>query len=181
MNKAPFAVLILAAAVGCATTETPQEPTPAPAPGTSASTPGTASSPQVGRGVDVRPSPGTAPGMQSGTGMGGPELKRSVYFEFDKYDVKPEYRGLVEANARWLKANPKAKLVVEGNTDERGSREYNVALGQRRAESVAKMMQLLGARADQVEAVSYGEEKPRSAGHDETAWTENRRSDFAQR
>ena len=180
MNKAPFAVLVLAAAVaGCATTETPEGTTPAP--GTSAASPGTASSPQVGRGVDVRPGMGATPGTQAGTGMAGPELKRSVFFEFDKYDVKPEYRGLVEANARWLKANPKAKLVVEGNTDERGSREYNVALGQRRAESVARMMQLLGARAEQVEAVSYGEEKPRSDGHDENSWTQNRRSDFAQR
>lgn len=131
--------------------------------------------------MDVRPGSGTMGSTPTSPGTVGPELKRSVFFEFDKYDVKPEYRGLVEANARWLKANPKARLVVEGNTDERGSREYNVALGQRRAEAVARMMQLLGARADQVEAVSYGEEKPRSAGHDETAWTQNRRSDFAQR
>jgi len=180
MKKAPYAALVLAAAfAGCATTESPQEPTPAP--GTSATAPGSVSSPQVGRGTDVRPGSGTMGSTPTSPGMSGPELKRSVYFEFDKYDVKPEYRGLVEANARWLKANPKARLVVEGNTDERGSREYNVALGQRRAEAVARMMQLLGVRADQVEAVSYGEEKPRSAGHDETAWTQNRRSDFAQR
>jgi peptidoglycan-associated lipoprotein len=108
-----------------------------------------------------------------------PDLKRSVYYEFDKYDVKPEYRTLVESHARWLKANPQAKLVIEGNADERGSREYNVALGQRRAESVTKMLVLLGAKPDQIEAVSWGKEKPRIDGHDEKAWAENRRADFA--
>jgi peptidoglycan-associated lipoprotein len=110
--------------------------------------------------------------------MGQPDLKRSVYYEFDKYDVKPEYRTLVESHARWLKANPQAKIVIEGNADERGSREYNVALGQRRAESVTKMLTLLGAKADQIEAVSWGEEKPRAGGHDEPSWAENRRADF---
>jgi peptidoglycan-associated lipoprotein len=108
-----------------------------------------------------------------------PDLKRSVYYEFDMYDVKPEYRTLVESHARWLKANPQAKLVIEGNADERGSREYNVALGQRRAESVTKMLVLLGAKPDQIEAVSWGKEKPRIDGHDEKAWAENRRADFA--
>jgi peptidoglycan-associated lipoprotein len=95
--------------------------------------------------------------------------------------VKPEYRSLVEQHARHLRDNPSAKIVVEGNADERGSREYNVALGQKRAESVMKMMVVLGARANQIEAVSYGEEKPRLTGHDESAWAENRRSDFAAR
>jgi peptidoglycan-associated lipoprotein len=104
-----------------------------------------------------------------------------VYYEFDKYDVKTEYRALVESHARWLKANPQARLTIEGNADEQGSREYNLALGQRRAESVTKMMVLMGAKPDQIEAVSYGEERPRSAAHDENAWAENRRSDFANR
>jgi peptidoglycan-associated lipoprotein len=123
---------------------------------------------------------GAGSGTAAATG-GRPDLKRSVYYEFDKYEVKPEYRTLIETHARWLKANPQARLTVEGNADEQGSREYNLALGQRRAESVTKIMVLLGARADQIEAVSYGEEKPRSGGHDEKAWSENRRSDFAQR
>jgi peptidoglycan-associated lipoprotein len=110
-----------------------------------------------------------------------PDLKRSVYYEYDKYDVKAEYRALLENHARWLKANPQARLTVEGNCDEHGSREYNLALGQRRAESVTKMLVLMGARPDQIEAVSFGEEKPRANGHDDKAWSENRRSDFAQR
>jgi peptidoglycan-associated lipoprotein len=118
-------------------------------------------------------------GMAAGTGNLRPDLKRSVYYEFDGYDVKPEYRTLIESHARWLKANPQARITIEGNADERGSREYNVALGQRRAESVTKMMMLMGARAEQIEAISWGEEKPRSGGHEEKSWSENRRSDFA--
>jgi peptidoglycan-associated lipoprotein len=94
------------------------------------------------------------------------------------YDVKPEYRALVESHAAYLRQNPGARIVVEGNTDEHGSREYNVALGQRRAESVMKMMRLLGVKDGQIEAVSFGEEKPRAQGHDDASWAENRRSDF---
>jgi peptidoglycan-associated lipoprotein len=123
-------------------------------------------------------------GSRTGTGTGSqaaPDLKRSVYYEFDKYDVKPEYRALVESHVRWLRANPQARLTIEGNTDEWGSREYNVALGQRRAESVTKMMVLMGVKREQIEAVSFGKEKPRAAGHDEASWAENRRSDFAKR
>jgi len=175
-----FSIAALAVAAvlsGCATTDTQDTNAAAPDPQARS---GQASSSS---------STGNAPGGQVGSrGTGSsaaasqrPDLKRSVYYEFDKYDVKPEYRALVESHARWLKANPKAKLVIEGNADERGSREYNVALGQRRAESVTKMMVLMGARADQIEAVSWGEEKPRASGHDDSAWSENRRADFAQR
>ena len=120
------------------------------------------------------------PPVQAG-GSQRPDLKRSVYYEYDKYDVKAEYRALLESHARWLKANPQARLTVEGNCDEHGSREYNLALGQRRAESVTKMLVLMGAKPEQIEAVSFGEEKPRAAGHDDKSWSENRRSDFAQR
>jgi peptidoglycan-associated lipoprotein len=174
-----FSIAMLAVAAGlygCATTEstdtsnTPGATTSSSGSQSSGVTPGTARAPvQTGK------------GSVSGTGTGTPDLKRSVYYEFDKYDVKAEYRGLVESHARWLKANPKAKLVIEGNADEQGSREYNLALGQRRAESVTKMMMLMGVRGEQLEAISYGEERPRSNGHDEKAWSENRRSDFAQR
>ena len=110
-----------------------------------------------------------------------PDLKRSVYYEFDHYDVKPEYRALVQSHARWLVANPQARLTIEGNTDERGSREYNVALGQRRAESVTSMLVTMGAKPEQIEAVSFGKEKPRATGSDESSYAENRRSDFAGR
>ena len=179
MKRLSIAALAVAAALsGCATTDSQDTNAAAPDPQarsgqpSSSSSTGNATSGQIG-------SRGT--GSSATAGNQRPDLKRSVYYEFDKYDVKPEYRALVESHARWLKANPKGKLVVEGNSDERGSREYNVALGQRRAESVTKMMVLMGARADQIEAVSWGEEKPRASGHDDGSWSENRRSDFAQR
>ena len=104
--------------------------------------------------------------------------KRSIFYDLDQYDIKDQYKDLVEAHARYLRDSPKAKMLIQGNTDERGSREYNVGLGQRRSEGVKKMLLLLGAREDQVESVSLGEEKPRSEGHDEQAWSQNRRSDI---
>lgn len=107
-----------------------------------------------------------------------PLARRSVFYAYDQYDVPADYRALVEAHARYLRDHPAAKLTLQGNCDERGSREYNLALGQRRAEGVEKMMELLGARASQLEATSYGEEKPRAPGHDEAAWAQNRRTDM---
>jgi peptidoglycan-associated lipoprotein len=104
--------------------------------------------------------------------------KRSVFFDFDRYDVRDEYRPLIEAHARYLRDNKQAKMLIQGNTDERGSREYNLALGQRRSEAMKRMLMLLGAREDQVEAVSLGEEKPRAPGNDEAAWSQNRRGDI---
>ena len=104
--------------------------------------------------------------------------KRSVYYDFDRYDVKDEYKPMIEAHARYLRENGATRMLIQGNTDERGSREYNVALGQRRSESVKRMLLLLGGREDQVEAVSLGEEKPRAAGANEEGWAQNRRSDM---
>jgi peptidoglycan-associated lipoprotein len=97
--------------------------------------------------------------------------QRSVYYELDKFDVKDEYRALVEAHAKYLRENPSARMLIQGNTDERGSREYNVGLGQRRSDGVKRMLILLGARDDQIESVSLGEEKPQADGHDEDAWS----------
>jgi peptidoglycan-associated lipoprotein len=104
--------------------------------------------------------------------------KRSIYYELDKFDVRDEYRGLVEAHAKYLRENPGSKILIQGNTDERGSREYNVGLGQRRSDGVKKMLILLGAKENQIESVSLGEEKPQSEGHQEEAWSKNRRSDI---
>lgn len=103
--------------------------------------------------------------------------KRSVYFDFDSNLVKDEYKPVVTAHAKYMTQNRAAQMRIEGNADERGSREYNLALGQRRADAVKQMMQLLGAQAGQIESVSFGEEKPKAAGHDEAAWAENRRAD----
>ena len=104
--------------------------------------------------------------------------RRSVYFDYDKFDVKDEYRKLVEAHAQFLKANPSAKMLIQGNADERGSREYNVGLGQRRSDSVKKMLTLLGARDDQIESVSLGEEKPVCTAASEDCYAKNRRGDM---
>lgn len=104
--------------------------------------------------------------------------RRSVYYEFDSYSVTGEYRDLVLAHAAYLRGNSGARVLLQGNTDERGSREYNLALGQRRADSVKSIMLLSGVREDQVESVSLGEEKPRALGNDESSWAENRRTDI---
>jgi peptidoglycan-associated lipoprotein len=104
--------------------------------------------------------------------------KRSVYFDLDKYDVKAEYKPMVEAHAKYLTGNKGAKVAVQGNTDERGSREYNIALGNNRANNVRKMMNVFGAPDSQIEVISFGEDKPRAACHDESCWKENRRADI---
>jgi len=104
--------------------------------------------------------------------------KRSVYFDYDKYDVKPEYKDLVTAHAKFLSSHGQFKMLIQGNTDDRGSREYNLALGQKRSDAIRKMLTLLGAREDQVESVSLGEEKPKNEGQSEAAWAENRRGDM---
>ena len=178
MKPVSFAALAVVVALwGCSSTpESPDATAANPAePGKSSSSAQTGAATKGGAGQGSAVPPVQAGGSQR------PDLKRSVYYEYDKYDVKAEYRALLESHARWLKANPQARLTVEGNCDEHGSREYNLALGQRRAESVTKMLVLMGAKPEQIEAVSFGEEKPRAAGHDDKSWSENRRSDFAQR
>lgn len=104
--------------------------------------------------------------------------KRSVYFDYDSFEVKAEFKDLVAAHAKFLADNRQFKILIQGNTDERGSREYNLALGQKRADALKKMLVLLGAREDQIESVSLGEEKPKGEGHDESSWAQNRRADI---
>lgn len=172
MTRASFAALaILAGLAGCATTSSDSPE------GTAASPAASSDRPQSAAAQPGRAQPGTS-GRAAGDSRSAASGKRSVYYEFDGYDVKPEYRPLIEEHARYLRQNPQATMLIEGNADERGSREYNLALGQRRAESVTKIMRLLGVKDSQVEAISYGEEVPRATGHDEAAWAENRRSDF---
>jgi peptidoglycan-associated lipoprotein len=105
--------------------------------------------------------------------------KRSVYFDYDSYIVKDEFKPVVEAHAKYLVANKTRKIVIQGNTDDRGGREYNLALGQKRSEAVRKSLTLLGVSDSQMEAVSFGKEKPKATGSDEAAWAENRRADLA--
>lgn len=104
--------------------------------------------------------------------------KRSVYFDYDSYIVKPEYQQVVENHSKYLQSNRGRKIIIQGNTDNRGGSEYNLALGQKRAEAVRKSLSLLGVPESQMEAVSLGKEKPKALGNDEAAWAENRRADI---
>ncbi|TDR80377.1 peptidoglycan-associated lipoprotein Pal [Paludibacterium purpuratum] len=107
-----------------------------------------------------------------------PLAQRSVYFDFDSSVVKEDYKGLIGTHADYLKANGNHKITIQGNTDARGSREYNLALGQRRAESVKKSMEVLGVADKQLEAVSFGKEKPKATGTSDADYAENRRADI---
>jgi len=163
-----FAVVILA---GCAAQSTQEsEPAPAPSPSTaSASAPAS------------RPTPGRTVG---GTAAARPALMpaaRSIYYEYDKAEIRAEGVKTIDAHAEYLREHPEVKVKVEGNADERGSREYNLALGQRRADAVMKRMTILGVPSDRIETVSFGKEKPKATGHDESSWSENRRSDIVYR
>lgn len=108
----------------------------------------------------------------------GISAERSVYFDFDDYSIRSDNTALIERHGRYLADHPSLAIKVEGNADERGSPEYNLSLGQKRAESVQKALQIYGARASQMEAISWGESKPRALGHDEAAWQQNRRVDL---
>jgi peptidoglycan-associated lipoprotein len=180
-NLSPLFAVIAAAALiaGCGTTPEDQSQSGG-APVSDAAKPGA----QPGAGAQTGPIAKidvTKPGALASVDpkvKSGVLARRSIYYDFDQFDVKDEYRGLVEAHAKYLRENPSAKVLIQGNADERGSREYNVGLGQRRSDGVRKMLVLLGARDNQIESVSLGEEKPQAEGHDESAWSKNRRSDI---
>lgn len=139
----------------------------------------TAGAASMGGATGRQVAPVTVDGRDALNDPSSPLSKRSIYFDFDSYTIRDEYRGTIEAHARYLSANKGRKVIIQGNTDERGSREYNLALGQKRAEAVRKALAALGVSDAQLEAVSLGEEKPRATGSDDTAWAENRRADLA--
>jgi peptidoglycan-associated lipoprotein len=160
-----FALLLGA----CASQQAAEAPQPAPAP---AATPAPA------------PAPMAQPVAQPQAEMNplhDPNsilAKRSVYFDFDRSSIRAEFNSLVEAHAGYMTGHSSATIRIEGNCDERGSREYNLALGQRRADSLRKAMVLLGVSDTRIETISWGEEKPKASGHDEAAWSQNRRDDI---
>lgn len=106
------------------------------------------------------------------------KVKPSIYFDFDKFEIKSEYQTTIAAYAKYMKIDSKARLVIEGNADERGTTEYNLALGQKRAEAVRRALGVSGVAENRVEAISNGEEKPKAKGSNEAAWAENRRADL---
>jgi len=117
----------------------------------------------------------------SATAAGPVNVARIIYFDYDSYTIKPQFQSLLEGHARFLKSNTGRKVSIEGHTDERGGREYNLALGQRRSEAVRRALGLLGVNDGQVEAVSFGKEKPVATGSDESSWSQNRRAEIVYR
>jgi peptidoglycan-associated lipoprotein len=121
---------------------------------------------------------GGSVGSQGGSALGGPgasQENRIIYFAYDRFEIKPEYNAILQAHARYLSGNPSARVRLEGHADERGSREYNIGLGEKRAQSVRNVLLLQGAASDQITTVSFGEERPAVIGSDEEAWSLNRR------
>jgi peptidoglycan-associated lipoprotein len=128
----------------------------------------------------IATTPGTGYG-NTGTQNSGPDLSaHSVYFDFDKSEIKPDSLPVITNWAKWLSSNPTSKVRLEGNTDERGTREYNIGLGERRANAVAQALEAKGVSASQLTTVSYGKERPVALGHDEASWQQNRRVDLVQ-
>lgn len=134
-----------------------------------------------GAATSGRPLGGDADVAGSAKGMdaAGPLGRKVIYFDFDKSEIKPEYADIVAAHARNLTSHPNQKVRLEGNTDERGTREYNIGLGERRAQAVRRALMLQGVAESQVSTVSYGAERPAAEGDEEAAWAQNRRVELA--
>jgi peptidoglycan-associated lipoprotein len=172
MKKLALYLVVAAVAAACASKEAKQEPTVSDR-STAVNPPTTGTTSNTNR-----TTPPNSIVRNELTDPNSPLSKRSIYFDYDSNAVKDEYRGLVQAHSRYLADKRDSRIRIEGNCDERGSREYNLALGQRRAESVKKVMTVLGVTEARIETVSYGEEKPVAPGHDESAWAQNRRADI---
>ncbi|MCR6476198.1 peptidoglycan-associated lipoprotein Pal [Variovorax sp. ZS18.2.2] len=137
-----------------------------------------------GRGTTAQPGGGASTvtpvnaDQSAATAQGPVGVARIVYFDYDSYTVKPEFQSIIDGHARFLKSAPQRRISIEGHTDERGGREYNLALGQKRAEAVRRALTLLGVNDGQIEAVSFGKEKPAVQGGGEEAWAQNRRAEI---
>ena len=174
MKNTALYILVAIAAAACASTESQTQPSVS-----DRSTAVPSTSAQSGASTTQRTQPSQAMAGNPLNDPNSPLSKRSVYFDFDSNAVKDEYRGLVQAHSRYMTSDKRdSRIRIEGNCDERGSREYNLALGQRRAEAVKKVMTVLGVSDGRIETISYGEEKPAAQGHDEQAWAQNRRADI---
>jgi len=174
MNKVLWSMLLALTLSACGTTGS----TPATVEDRTGGTTGTTAAKPAGAdstGVAGSALPGDAGDPRKNPAS--PLSKRSVHFDFDSFVVKDEYRPMLEAHAGYLKSKRDARVILQGHADERGSREYNLALGQKRAEAVRKVLTVLGVNDTQMEAVSFGEEKPRNPGSAEEAYAENRRTD----
>jgi peptidoglycan-associated lipoprotein len=175
-HRVILAVALAAALAGCAS-GVKLDDAPVEDRGAAAVSPGAGTSPGADSGrvarVEVDPAPRDTAGPAN--------VARIVYFDYDSYVIKPEFQSAIESHARFLRANGNRNVVIEGHTDERGGREYNVALGQRRSEAVRRALGLLGVPDNRIEAVSFGKEKPAAQGSDESSWSRNRRAEIAYR
>jgi peptidoglycan-associated lipoprotein len=165
------------AAAGCASTKLEEKPAPVVEQSKPPPAPAPAPAPPPVAKVEAPPPPPVDPLNDPNSIL----AKRSVYFDFDKSLIKSDYQPLIEAHGRYLVEHAARQVRIEGNCDERGGREYNLALGQRRADAVRERMELVGVPAARVETISFGKEKPKALGHDEAAWVENRRADIVYR
>jgi len=176
MKKIILSIALVNLLAACAS-ETPKEAASQPAPA-----PAAAEAPAAAPAAETAQTATAAPAASSATAAASAEAAmpevRSVYFPFDVDAVQAADRATVQAHGEYLGKNKDVKVRVEGNCDERGSSEYNLALGQRRANNVKKLLVLSGAKATQIETVSFGEEKPRCAEHNESCWSQNRRADI---
>lgn len=174
MKKLVISVILVNLLAACASQKpkAPEAAAPVPSPVVTAPAPATQQE------AAPAPAPAAVVGVDPLNDPTSILAKRSVYYPFDVSAVQDADKPVVAAHAKYLSAHPDRKVRVEGNADERGSNEYNLALGQRRADGVKQMLVLGGAKASQIETVSYGEEKPKATGHDEASWSQNRRSDI---
>ena len=187
MHKLFVAAAFVALLAGCQSTPTTQDAAPVEDRAASGAASGTSGASTSGAGTSGVS--GTSAGAGRAGAAGGNPLKdpanvlskRSVYFDFDSFVVKDEFRPMLEAHAKVLSANRSKRMTLEGHTDERGGREYNLALGQKRADAVLRTLVLLGVQDAQLEAVSFGEERPAVQGSDEAAWAKNRRVELKDR
>lgn len=169
-NRAVFLALAIAAAAlaGCSDSGSKQSASTMPASSESS-------------GISTSGTENGAVGNGAALGANAVDLSQhSVYFDYDKSEIKPQYQSVIDNWSKYLLANPTAKVQLQGNTDERGSREYNVALGERRADSVASAMKAEGVAGSQISVISYGEERPVCTQSDESCWQQNRRTDIVQ-
>ena len=183
--KLALAALAAAALAGCSSTPETVAPVESRTSTTTVVTPDTGGTSTSG----VNPTTGatgstmpTTTGVTSANALRDPRSplsRREIFYDYDSFTVRDEYKPLLEAHAAYLKQNRNARIKVEGNTDERGSREYNLALGQKRSESVKRVLTLLGVSEGQIDTVSFGEEKPKNPSSTEAAYSENRRCDLA--
>ena len=181
MNIQRYARAVMAGTVfafvlaGCSSVDLDeQKPAPITDASTSGQPAGAGSDPRAVAPVDAQ----SARGVDPFNDPASPLYKKSVFFDFDSFVVKSEFQPVVEAHGKYLASTKDRRIVVEGHTDERGGREYNLALGQKRAEAVKQRLMLLGAMDSQIETVSFGKEKPRAMGSNEEAWAQNRRADI---